>query len=153
MSTRLNKKSDVDSIPCITIAMRMILKHILEESLQQTSRRHISSSSSYHFSMLGTQDVLQNTITSCLHKSHNNVIILIIINRSDYQKCSKILESSNPNINIFGSDSYTIVKMELSTQTRAVQLIAFNTHAHLVSKAGSVIGTKSPSPVFKWSGS
>ncbi len=31
--------------------------------------------------------------------------------------------------------------------TRAVQLIEFDSHAHLVSKAGSVIGAKSPSPV------
>ncbi len=37
--------------------------------------------------------------------------------------------------------------------TRAVQLIACDSHAHLVSKASSVIGCKSPSPVFKWSGS
>ncbi len=36
---------------------------------------------------------------------------------------------------------------------RAVQLIEFDSHAHLVSKAGSVIGAKSPSPVFKRSGS
>ncbi len=36
---------------------------------------------------------------------------------------------------------------------RAVQLIELDSHAHLVSKAGSVIGTKSPSPVFKLSGS
>ncbi len=36
---------------------------------------------------------------------------------------------------------------------RAVQLIKFDSHAHLVSKAGSVIDTKSPSPVFKLSGS
>ncbi len=36
---------------------------------------------------------------------------------------------------------------------RAVQLIACNSHAHLVSKAGSVIGDKSPSLVFKWSSS
>ncbi len=34
---------------------------------------------------------------------------------------------------------------------RAVQLIEFDSHAHLVSKAGSVIGGKSPSPVFKLS--
>ncbi len=33
------------------------------------------------------------------------------------------------------------------------ELIEFDSHAHLVSKAGSVIGTKSPSPVFKLSGS
>ncbi len=38
-------------------------------------------------------------------------------------------------------------------QDRAVQLIEFDSHAHLVSKAGSVIGTKSSSPVFKLSGS
>ncbi len=31
-------------------------------------------------------------------------------------------------------------------------LIACDYHAHLASKAGSVIGTKSPSPVFRWSG-
>ncbi len=37
--------------------------------------------------------------------------------------------------------------------TRAVQLIEFDSHAHLVSKAGSVIGAKSPSPVFKRSSS
>ncbi len=38
-------------------------------------------------------------------------------------------------------------------KTRAVQLIEFDSHAHLVSKAGSVIGAKSLSPVFKLSGS
>ncbi len=32
---------------------------------------------------------------------------------------------------------------------RAGRYIACDDHAHLVSKAGSVIGTKSPSPVFK----
>ncbi len=37
-----------------------------------------------------------------------------------------------------------------SLQNRAVQLITCDSHAHLVSKAGSVIGGKSPSPVFKW---
>ncbi len=31
-------------------------------------------------------------------------------------------------------------------------LIACDYHAHLASKAGSVIGTKSPSPAFRWSG-
>ncbi len=36
---------------------------------------------------------------------------------------------------------------------RAVQLIEFDSHAHLVSKASSVIGSKSPSPVFKCSSS
>ncbi len=36
---------------------------------------------------------------------------------------------------------------------RAVQLITCNYHMHLFSKAGSVIGTKSPSPAFKWNGS
>ncbi len=36
---------------------------------------------------------------------------------------------------------------------RAVWLIECDYHAHLVSKAGSVIGTKSPSPAFKWSSS
>ncbi len=44
--------------------------------------------------------------------------------------------------------SYLII-----VQIRAVQLIACDSHAHLVSKAGSVIGAKSPSPAFKWSGS
>ncbi len=34
---------------------------------------------------------------------------------------------------------------------KAVQLIEFDYHAHLDSKAGSVIGSKSP--VFSWSGS
>ncbi len=42
---------------------------------------------------------------------------------------------------------------DLSLYARAVQLIEFDSHAHLVSKAGSVIGTKSPSPVFKLTGS
>ncbi len=37
--------------------------------------------------------------------------------------------------------------------SRDVQLIACDSHAHLVSKAGSVIGSKSPSLAFKWSGS
>ncbi len=48
-----------------------------------------------------------------------------------------------------------IIKMMLcdNAQHRAVQLIEFDSHAHLVSKAGSVIGAKSPSPVFKLSGS
>ncbi len=35
--------------------------------------------------------------------------------------------------------------------TRAVRLIACNCHAHLVSKAGSVISSKSPSHAFRWS--
>ncbi len=43
--------------------------------------------------------------------------------------------------------------MPSEIQITAVQLIAFNSQAHLVSKAGSVIGAKSPSPAFKWSGS
>ncbi len=42
---------------------------------------------------------------------------------------------------------------EWSVPSRAVQLITSNSHTHLVGKAGSVIGGKSPSPVFKWSGS
>ncbi len=37
--------------------------------------------------------------------------------------------------------------------SRAVQLIACNSHANLVSKVGSLIGGKSQSPVFKWSSS
>ncbi len=45
------------------------------------------------------------------------------------------------------------MKKYLGAPVRAVQLIEFDSHAHLVSKAGSVIGTKSPSPVFKLSGS
>ncbi len=36
--------------------------------------------------------------------------------------------------------------------SRAARNIACDYHAHLVSKAGSVIINKSPSPVFKWSG-
>ncbi len=44
-------------------------------------------------------------------------------------------------------------KMQQQVWSRAVQLIEFDSNAHLVSKAGSVIGTKSPSPVFKLSGS
>ncbi len=36
---------------------------------------------------------------------------------------------------------------------RALQLIACDYHAYLVSKAGSVTGGKFPSPAFKWSGS
>ncbi len=35
---------------------------------------------------------------------------------------------------------------------RAARYIACDTHAHLVSKDGSVISRKSTSPVFKWSG-
>ncbi len=42
---------------------------------------------------------------------------------------------------------------KLFFKIRAVQLIEFDSHAHLVSKAGSMTGTKSPSPVFKLSGS
>ncbi len=34
---------------------------------------------------------------------------------------------------------------------RAARLIKCNCHAHLVSKAGSVISSKSPSPAFRWS--
>ncbi len=37
-------------------------------------------------------------------------------------------------------------------QSRAGQYISCDMHAHLVSKAGSLISGKSPSPVFKWSG-
>ncbi len=36
--------------------------------------------------------------------------------------------------------------------TRAARYFACDSHAHLVSKDGSVISSKSPSPVFKWSG-
>ncbi len=36
--------------------------------------------------------------------------------------------------------------------SRAGRYIERNDHAHLVSKASSVISSKSPSPVFKWSG-
>ncbi len=42
---------------------------------------------------------------------------------------------------------------QIVTYSRAVQLIEFDSHAHLISKASSVIGSKSPSPVFKRSGS
>ncbi len=35
---------------------------------------------------------------------------------------------------------------------RAARYIACDSHAHLVSKDGSAISRKSPSPVFKWSG-
>ncbi len=45
------------------------------------------------------------------------------------------------------------MEMHFNVSCRAVQLIEFDSHAHLVSKAGSVIGSKSPSPVFKRSGS
>ncbi len=41
---------------------------------------------------------------------------------------------------------------EYSICNRAARYIACNWHAHLVSKAGSVIIHKSPSPVFKWNG-
>ncbi len=33
-----------------------------------------------------------------------------------------------------------------------MQIIQCNDHAHLVSKAGSVISSKSPSRAFRWSG-
>ncbi len=36
---------------------------------------------------------------------------------------------------------------------KAVQLISCDSHVHLVSKVGSVIGGTSPLPAFKWSGS
>ncbi len=36
--------------------------------------------------------------------------------------------------------------------TRAVQLIACDVHLHLISKASSVISSKSPSHAFRWSG-
>ncbi len=36
--------------------------------------------------------------------------------------------------------------------SRDGRYIACDMHAHLVSKAGSLISAKSPSPVFKWSG-
>ncbi len=42
--------------------------------------------------------------------------------------------------------------MFVTVTSWAVQLIAKDSHAHL-SKAGSVVGSKSPSPVFRWSGS
>ncbi len=44
------------------------------------------------------------------------------------------------------------LERRLSPSTRAGQYIACDMHAHLVSKAGSLISAKSPSPVFKWSG-
>ncbi len=37
-------------------------------------------------------------------------------------------------------------------EIRDGRYIACDVHAHLVSKAGSLISAKSPSPVFKWSG-
>ncbi len=37
-------------------------------------------------------------------------------------------------------------------KTRTARYIACDSHAHLVSKDGSVVSRKSPSPVFKWSG-
>ncbi len=49
--------------------------------------------------------------------------------------------------------SLLILPVQNQIKYRAVQLIEFDSHAHLVSKAGSVIGAKSPSPVFKLSGS
>ncbi len=48
---------------------------------------------------------------------------------------------------------FYILTIELDMQIRAVQLIECDSHAHLVSKASSVIGTKSPSPAFRWSSS
>ncbi len=36
--------------------------------------------------------------------------------------------------------------------SKAARYIACDSHAHLVSKDGSVISRKSPSAVFKWSG-
>ncbi len=42
--------------------------------------------------------------------------------------------------------------MKIHTHTGAGRYIACDCHAHLVSKAGSVISGKSPSPAFKWSG-
>ncbi len=41
---------------------------------------------------------------------------------------------------------------KMYVKTRAARYIACDSHAHLVSKDGSVISAKSPSPVFKWSG-
>ncbi len=34
---------------------------------------------------------------------------------------------------------------------RAVQLIEYDCHAHLINKAASVISSKSPSHAFRWS--
>uniref|UniRef100_A0A673G144 Solute carrier family 45 member 4 n=1 Tax=Sinocyclocheilus rhinocerous TaxID=307959 RepID=A0A673G144_9TELE len=47
-------------------------------------------------------------------------------------------------------ESPTPVKY-LTCYTRAARLIECDSHAHLVSKAGSVISSKSPSPAFRWS--
>ncbi len=45
------------------------------------------------------------------------------------------------------------VVLRIIILSRAVQLIACDSHAHLISKAGSVIGGTFPSPVFSWSSS
>ncbi len=45
-----------------------------------------------------------------------------------------------------------MIKFEL-LEIKSVQLIEFDQHAHLDSKAGFLISSKSPSLVFRWSGS
>ncbi len=42
--------------------------------------------------------------------------------------------------------------MVFEAHGRAVQLIEFDYHAHLLSKSGFLISSKSPSPSFRWSG-
>ncbi len=45
-----------------------------------------------------------------------------------------------------------VFNLDLNWQSRAVQLVEFDYHAHLASKAGSMISSKSPSPAFRFSG-
>ncbi len=47
---------------------------------------------------------------------------------------------------------FTVLFTGKSVSIRAMQLITCDCHAHLVSKAGSVISSKSPSRAFSWSG-
>ncbi len=47
---------------------------------------------------------------------------------------------------------YVYMYIYIYIYTRAVQLIEFNYHAHLVSKACFLISSRSPSPAFRWRG-
>ncbi len=93
------------------------------------------------FSLQIWEDVCRTyRIVTCLVKNHKSVTEQLTSNTVSVQ-ISLTLWTLNPGT----ASSCSAV------WTRAVQLIEFDSHAHLVSKAGSVIGAKSPSPVFKLS--
>ncbi len=83
-------------------------------------------------------------------------ILSLIANPMSLQTCKSFVRRWNTIYDILDENRDACncpIYCQVNNTSRAVQLIACDFHVHLVSKAGSVIGGKSLSPVFKWSGS